>query len=353
METLVILCVMLTIGIAERLHPVRPGSREYLEREWDMLINKVNFVNTTWQAGDNFLRIEKHERLAYVKKLCGALETPKHLKLPQRPPLKAVSLPESFDARKEWSGCPTIHEIRDQGDCGSCWAFGAVEAFSDRICIHSNGTENAHISAEDLLSCCYTCGMGCDGGFLGAAWSYFKRVGVVSGGQYGSHQGCRPYSIEPCEHHVPGKLLPCNKDIKPTPKCNEKCESNYQVSYNSDKHYGNSSYSVSGDVSDIQTEIITNGPVEGAFTVYADFPTYKSGVYQHKTGSELGGHAIRILGWGVEGGVDYWLVANSWNSDWGDNGYFKIKRGTDECGIESQISAGLPKVKQGVKGGYY
>lgn len=69
------------------------------------------------------------------------------------------------------------------------------------------------------------------------------------------------------------------------------------------------------------------------------------GVYKHVTGEMLGGHAIKILGWGVENGTPYWLVANSWNSDWGDNGFFKILRGSDECGIESTISAGLPAIK--------
>lgn len=68
-----------------------------------------------------------------------------------------------------------------------------------------------------------------------------------------------------------------------------------------------------------------------------------TGVYQHVTGPFLGGHAIRILGWGVERGVPYWTVANSWNSDWGDSGTFKILRGKDHCGIESSIVAGLPK----------
>lgn len=70
---------------------------------------------------------------------------------------------------------------------------------------------------------------------------------------------------------------------------------------------------------------------------------YFAGVYQHVTGAFLGGHAIRIFGWGEEKGNPFWLVANSWNSDWGDNGTFKILRGSDQCGIENSIVAGLPK----------
>jgi len=91
---------------------------------------------------------------------------------------------------------------------------------------------------------------------------------------------------------------------------------------------------------------MTHGPVEASFTVYADFPTYKSGVYHHTTGSALGGHAIKIVGWGNEAGSDYWLIANSWNADWGLKGFFKIKRGSNECGIEGGIVAGIPTLKQ-------
>lgn len=90
---------------------------------------------------------------------------------------------------------------------------------------------------------------------------------------------------------------------------------------------------------------MTHGPVEAAFTVYNDFLTYKSGVYRHTSGAALGGHAIKIVGWGVENGTPYWLVANSWNEDWGDKGFFKILRGKNECGIEGEIVAGIPKLK--------
>jgi hypothetical protein len=59
---------------------------------------------------------------------------------------------------------------------------------SDRVCVHSNGTLHFHFSAEDLVSCCASCGFGCNGGFPGAAWSYWVKKGIVSGGSYNSHQ---------------------------------------------------------------------------------------------------------------------------------------------------------------------
>jgi cathepsin B len=71
---------------------------------------------------------------------------------------------------------------------------------------------------------------------------------------------------------------------------------------------------------------------------------YKEGVYQHVEGALLGGHAIKIIGWGVENGVKYWLCANSWNEFWGDRGYFKILRGENHCGVEANIVTGMPKL---------
>ena len=122
-------------------------------------------------------------------------------------------MPENFDPREKWPECPTIREIRDQGGCGSCWAFGAVTAMSDRICIHSKGEKHVHVSSENLLSCCYSCGFGCNGGFPGAAWSFWSRKGLVSGGQFGTKQGCQPYKIEPCEHHVNGTRVLARREV--------------------------------------------------------------------------------------------------------------------------------------------
>lgn len=307
------------------------------------MVNYVNSLETTWKAEVNKFHSWS---LDAVKKICGVplshIGKPSKLK-PLIHKVDVSAIPDSFDSRLQWPNCPSLQEVRDQGSCGSCWAFGATEAMTDRICIQSKGSVNAHISAEDLVSCCSSCGFGCDGGFPESAWEYFQHTGLVTGGNYNSNQGCRPYSIPSCDHHVNGTLPPCQGE-QSTPKCEKKCESSYTTPYSQDKHYGSKAYSIRSNVAQIQTEIMTNGPVEGAFTVYADFVSYKTGVYQHTTGEELGGHAIKIIGWGVENSTPYWTVVNSWNEDWGDKGTFKILRGKDECGIESGIVAGTPKL---------
>ncbi|RUS76630.1 hypothetical protein EGW08_015606 [Elysia chlorotica] len=310
----------------------------------DAQIQLINSDPTsTWKAGRNF----RANQLEHVKGLLGvdmeanALYNQLHLDvLEDNDVISLEDLPENFDPREKWPNCSTIREIRDQANCGSCWAFGSVEAMSDRICVATG--KNVHISSEDVLSCCQSCGNGCFGGYPTAAWTYYKRDGIVTGGQYGTKQGCQPYALPPCDHHVSGHLQNCSGPISPTPKCVATCIPEYKDTFKQDKHFGSKVYGVRG-VENIMKELYTNGPVTAAFYVYSDFPAYKSGVYTHKHGQLLGGHAIKILGWGKEDGQDYWLVANSWNEDWGDKGLFKIAKGQNECNIESQIVAGLTK----------
>nr|ABF47216.1 cathepsin B [Nicotiana benthamiana] len=244
---------------------------------------------------------------------------------------KLLELPQEFDARVAWPNCSTIGRILDQGHCGSCWAFGAVESLSDRFCIHYG--LNISLSANDLLACCgFLCGDGCDGGYPLQAWKYFVRKGVVT-------DECDPYfDNEGCSH-------PGCEPAYPTPKCHRKCVKQ-NLLWSKSKHFGVNAYMISSDPHSIMTELYKNGPVEVSFTVYEDFAHYKSGVYKHVTGDVMGGHAVKLIGWGTsEDGEDYWLLANQWNRGWGDDGYFKIRRGTDECEIEDEVVAGLPSAR--------
>ncbi|XP_052352468.1 cathepsin B-like isoform X2 [Oncorhynchus keta] len=154
------------------------------------MVDYINKANTTWKAGHNFHNVD----YSYVKRLCGTVL--KGAKLPTMLQYAGdVELPDTFDPRQQWPNCPTLKEIRDQGSCGSCWAFGAAEAISDRVCIHSNAKVSVEISSEDLLSCCDSCGMGCNGGYPSAAWDFWTTEGLVTGGLYDSNVGCRPYSL--------------------------------------------------------------------------------------------------------------------------------------------------------------
>jgi len=110
-------------------------------------------------------------------------------------PAVANGVPETFDSRDKWGSC--VHPIRDQAQCGSCWAFGASEALSDRFCIASNGSIDVVLSPEDLVAC-DSIDHGCNGGYLAMAWRYLTNTGIVS-------DTCFPYtsgdgSVPHCLH---------------------------------------------------------------------------------------------------------------------------------------------------------
>ena len=298
-----------------------------------LIVEIVNSKKTTWKA-------EVYHR--DIAPLLGAWTEPPENELPEKTIFKTADndLPESFDLREAYPQCETLREIRDQSKCGSCWAFGGAETMSDRLCIHSNGKLQTRVSAAHLTSCCTSCGNGCFGGYPSATFSYWKSHGIPSGGLYGDKTTCQPYFFAPCDDH----MHKC-EDYQDTPACQKTCQDGYPKTLDEDKSYGVSSYTVRGETN-IMKEIYENGSVEGTFTVYEDFGDYKSGVYKHETGTYLGGHAIKIIGWGVtEEGVKYWLIANSWGENWGENGYFRILRGTNECGIDGSASTGMPKIE--------
>lgn len=310
--------------------------------------------SSTWTAHMS-PRFHEHS-MENVQHLCGTIIDPEVMRhLPDRDlvhPDEALSgfssqdIPEEFDSRTGFPECASvIGHVRDQANCGSCWAFASTEAFNDRLCIASKGKFTTLLSPMDTVNCCgfFKCAsMGCNGGQPAMAWKFFKTNGVVTGGDYqdiDSGSTCLPYKFESCSHHVED---PYRSDCSKTKAgfaqgCRKTCdEATYATSYTNDKYYVDSAYSLRfGGVAGIQRDIMTYGPVSAAFIVYGDFPAYKSGVYSYTKGQQLGGHAVKIIGWGVEDGVEYWTIMNSWNEMWGDNGTFKIRRGVNECGIES------------------
>lgn len=287
------------------------------------LIFRINSMQSTWKAGFNLRSAVHGITQSQARALCGVREGGPELPRKTFGATQRQAVPSSFNSITKWPNCASMKVIRDQSECGSCWAFGAVEAMSDRSCIFLN--KQLSLSAAGMAFCCTDCGYGCEGGFPSAAWSYYNTTGVVE-------EGCWPYPFPSCDHHMPHSKNPCPSQMYPTPECASGCVPTWKgPAWGSDLHFG-TAYSLSGE-DDMKQELFANGPVEATFSVYEDFLTYTSGVYQHVTGSYLGGHAIKIMGWGSENNVPYWLVANSWNPHWGEKGFQNIKQREQVVGV--------------------
>jgi tripeptidyl-peptidase I len=323
---------------------------------------------TTWTADEPAAAIgaseQRFQTLADVVLTLGTvLETPEthaaHTSRPSEAMLAKMGdpadLPESFDARDAWANCSIIGKVGSQSACGDCWAWSATQAYESVRCIAGKGPDE-QLSRQDMAECCsgVACGYSksCTAGTPRAALGWIAHDdGIVTGGMYNSSEGCKPYSLAPCSVETkaqdPSNPLPTCHEPKPPPSltCRSSCtNAAFNGTYADAKVGGHDEdlaivglYYRDDNQTHMMNFIKTYGPISVAFAVCEDFPTYKTGVYVRSKGAKvLGGHAVTAVGWGVEDGIKYWLVKNSWSDYWGEAGFFKIRRGTNECGIEGQ-----------------
>jgi C1A family cysteine protease len=219
--------------------------------------------------------------------------------LAKQPKFKA-NLKMSFPTRFDWRDSGIMTPVKNQGGCGSCWAFGATGAFEAAIKQH-DGIEY-DLSEQQVLTC-NIYGSTCAGGWVEPVYELFKRFGAVS-------ETCLPYQAN--------DALPCTQD---------QCQVVVKLK---DWVY------VANDVASIKQAILQN-PVATSFTVYTDFFSYSSGCYQHTSGGVEGGHIVVIVGWDDNacGGQGAWICKNSWGPGWGAlGGYFMIKWGNSGIGSD-------------------
>lgn len=320
--------------------------------------NEINASNTTWTAKfydeyENMTEQDFKDKLGArpLSELEG-FKFEDYEKKVTAEQLAATTLPAEFDARTQWPLCAdVINHIDNQANCGSCWAVSSTAVMSDRLCIHSrNNHDKRKISALDATSCCASCGHGCKGGFPIESFNNWVRSGYCTGGDYGDIHSCKPYFLPRCvsdPRNNPEHLPACKGGEVNTPVCTATCDvKSYPWSYQKDKIFGKDGSMMMRDELSMMYEIVTNGPIVGQFVVYEDFYLYKTGVYTNPSGPvhSMGGHAIRIIGYGTENGLKYWLIANSWDKYWGLNGLMKYQRGVNLDGIEAMAAAGMPLI---------
>ena len=204
-------------------------------------------------------------------------------------------LPENFD----WTEKGLKTKIKRQGDCGGCWAFSTNSLLEAK---YKNITNKTISLSEQELIDCSTTNNGCKGGAMEKSFKYLMTTGVGLE---------KHYKFEERDE------LPCRrKDENAVVKVK-----NFQ--FISDKEV------------EMKKALIKYGPLAGAVNSYP-LMFYSEGIYEPSFSwfcPPMINHAIVIVGYGEENGKKFWKVQNSWGDDWGENGYFRLIRGTGACGI--------------------
>jgi len=218
-----------------------------------------------------------------------------------------LAVPETMD----WREKGIVSPVKNQGQCGSCWTFsttGALEAAHALVY-----GEIVSLSEQQLVDCASAFdNQGCDGGLPSHAFEYVKYIGGID-----------------TELSYPYK----GKD--------EKCQYNPKAVGTKVARIVNITQ---GDEMALMEAVGLHKPVSVAFDCADDFRFYKDGVYSGKCGSKPSdvNHAVLAVGYGTEGG-DHWIIKNSWGTDWGLGGYFKMQRNTNMCVVAT--CAAYPEIE--------
>eukprot|EP01156_Anaeramoeba_ignava_P021112 Anaeramoba_ignava/c18192_g1_i1.p1 GENE.c18192_g1_i1~~c18192_g1_i1.p1 ORF type:complete len:277 (-),score=45.51 c18192_g1_i1:71-901(-) len=259
--------------------------------------------------GENVKRIEEHNSRSETYKLginemsdLSAEEKREKYLLPMRRVVQEKkthlksTVPDSWDWRKNNSVTP----VKDEGDCGSCWAFGTTGCVEG--CVAKASGKLVSLSEQQLVDCDHTC-FGCSGGLASKAFQWIiQNKGICSEAAYpyvAVQQTCKPCTVSASITSATQSAVQNEEALK------ENC-------YNF-------------------------GPISVSFYVMDDFFNYKSGVYYNsKCPSDSTNYAALIVGYGYDSSssLDYWILKNSWGTSWGISGYAWIARNKGGmCGI--------------------
>ncbi|KAF8034019.1 hypothetical protein BT93_C0333 [Corymbia citriodora subsp. variegata] len=204
---------------------------------------------------------------------------------------------------KDWREEGIVSPIKDQGDCGSCWCFSATGALE--AAYHQAYGKGISLSEQQLVDCSTAFNnFGCSGGWPSQAFEYIKYNGGLE------TEDAYPYTAQ----NGSCKFSAGNVGVQVL-------------------NYVNITM---GAEDELKHAVAMVRPVSVAFQIARGFEFYKSGVF---TSDSCGStpwdlnHAVLAVGYGVENGVPYWLIKNSWGKNWGDNGYFKMEMGKNMCGV--------------------
>ncbi len=196
--------------------------------------------------------------------------------------------------------------VKDQGSCGSCYAFGTLGAIETCIkMMNEDPNMNIDLSEQYMVSCgeSWVGGIdGCQGSPISSTIKFLETYGAIP-------ESCFSYQASE---------VSCNN------KCHDWEQERFDIT---------NLQRVSSDKESIKNALVNHGTLTASFRVYLDFKEYTGGIYEHQWGYSEGLHRIVLVGFNED--QDYWICKNSWGTSWGENGYFRIKYG--ECEIQDSV----------------
>jgi hypothetical protein len=274
----------------------------------------------------------------------------------------SFDVPFEFDGRITWKDFFT--PVQNQSSCVSCWAFASTFCLSSRLAIYTQGQYKYNLSASKLVftepmsiakikehltkglaidfSNHPTDVLQCSKRSLLYALQFLYR--------YGTPETSCINDVTKIDNVYNNKqLFGSTYDLCPDDKkemISHRAEGYYYVpgAVSKDRRL------IAGNEENIRRDIYHFGPCSTAMKIFQDFLDWDGeGIYEWDGRSELldayVGHAVVLVGWGTSPeGQDYWIVRNSWGEDWGDKGYFKMKRGGNHCEIEENVFVCYPNI---------
>ncbi len=299
-----VLVILLTFLVGSLFFTSPVGAEKSEEEKIAELNRQIKERGGHWVAGPTSVgRLSDEEKKQRLGLLPLTEEMMSRMPVYSPPAEAAMQLPSEFD----WRALNGTTPAKNQGGCGSCWAFGAIGQLEAHIRIYDERIED--LSEQNVIDC-NTEGASCSGGWLYAAYDLFINPGAVA-------ESCIPYEAR--------DDLPCRQDM---------CE---KLAFIAGYEY------IPNNVSQIKNAVYNDGPVATGMTALNDLYNYSSGCYDTET-IDPPNHAVLIVGWDDDacGGAGAWIIKNSWGEDWGQNGFGYIKYGVCNIGYASYTIDYIP-----------
>nr|XP_039261669.1 procathepsin L-like [Styela clava] len=294
----------------------------FRKQMWERSLEHIADHNSRYTAGNVTFRVELNKfsdfgytelRSKFTRTYLFSAKLQKSKKVEKR-------LPRNVDWRRRNGSC--VSSVKNQGGPGSCFAFSAVGAIEGQLCKKIGKLTG--LSIQQILDC----DLGNCGGYIDEIFKYIKRQGgIMSDVDY-------PYT----------SCLDCMqclvKDPKKTfiPKINRfLCDSHCKYRYRILKAKLQGFRRVPSTEEDLKRAVATIGPIAAGIDARFDFPMYSNHndiYYEPRCSRRRLNHAVLVVGYGTNKKGDYWIVKNSWGTDWGASGYVRMSRNRgNNCGI--------------------